>query len=93
MSTLTSDPNNGTPADLTRVCRIPQRGSGVAAFSKAMRALDSDGLKKQGYVWFRVSSPGDDPQHAYLEAWKVKPEMEGTLNRDAAVKVSKGKKP
>jgi len=77
----------GTPADLTRVCRIPERGSHIKAFLKAMYALDRDGLRQQGYVWFRVSAPRDDPTHAYLEAWKVKPEVEGKLNREAAVKV------
>lgn len=92
MSTLTEDSKLGTPADLTRVCRIPQRGSHVVAFTKAMRVLDSDGLRKQGYTWFRVSTPGDDPTHAYLEAWKVRPDVQGKLNKDAAVMIAKGLK-
>jgi hypothetical protein len=79
---------DGTPADLTRVVLIPQRGSHVKAFMKAMKMLDSDGLRKQGYLWFCVSAPADDPDHAYLEAWHVKPEKQAPLNRAAAVPVT-----
>ena len=75
------------PADLTRKTRIPQRGSHVEAFTKALNRLDSDGLRSQGYTWFRVSAPGDDEEWAYLEAWKVKPDVQAPLNRSAAVEV------
>lgn len=77
--------SEGTQADLTRVANIPKRGSQMTAFTKALRVLDSDGLRAQGYSWFRISAPADDPEHAYLEAWRAKPEQEGTLNRAAAI--------
>ena len=78
---------HSTPADLTRKTRVPKRGSAMQAFTKAMNRLDSDGLRSQGYTWFRVSAPGDDQEWAYLEAWKVKPAVQAPLNPSAAVEV------
>ena len=78
----------GTPADLTRVVLIPQRGSHMKGFLKALKMLDADGLRKRGYSWFCVSAPGDDPDHAYLQAWRVKPETQGPLDRASAVPVT-----
>ena len=75
------------PADLTRKTRIPRRGSSLRTFTKAMNRLDSDGLRSQGYTWFRVSAPGDDQEWAYLEAWRVKPDVEAPLNCSAAIEV------
>lgn len=77
----------GTPADLTRVVDISEvRGSQPNAIAKVLGPM-SDGLREQGYKWFRVSAPGDEDD-VYLEAWLQRPEKEGELNRSAAVRYS-----
>lgn len=73
----------GTPADLTRVADISKvRGSQPSAIAKVMMPM-ADGLRAQGYKWFRVTAPADDEDHVYLEAWWERPQVEGELNRAA----------
>lgn len=77
-------PTDGAPADLTRVADISKvKGSQSEAIARKVMPI-SDGLREQGYKWFRVTAPADDPDHVYLEAWWEKPAKEGTLNREAA---------
>lgn len=77
--------SNGTPADLTRVVDISKvRGNQPQAIAKTMMPL-ADGLRAQGYKWFRITAPDDDEERVYLEAWMVRPEKEGELNRAAAL--------
>jgi hypothetical protein len=74
----------GTPADVTRVADISGvRGSQPSAIAKVIMPI-SDGLKEQGYKWFRVTAPVDEPDRIYLEAWKERPAIEGKLNRESA---------
>lgn len=81
--------NDGIPADLTRVVDISKvKGSQPSAIAKVMGPL-ADGLREQGYKWFRVTAPADDEDHVYMEAWRERPMKdgelrEGNLNRGAA---------
>lgn len=76
--------SGGIPADLTRVVDISNvRGTQPSAIAKVLNPM-ADGLREQGYQWFRITAPADDEAHVYLEAWKVKPKQEGILNRSAA---------
>lgn len=73
----------GTPADLTRIADISKvKGSHANAISKVCMPM-ADGLREQGYTWFRVTAPTDDEDHVYLEAWRERPQKEAPLNRDA----------
>jgi len=75
---------DGVPADLTRVVDISTvKGNQPDAIARTCMPM-ADGLREQGYKWFRVTAPGDDEDHVYLEAWLVKPDVEGELNRSAA---------
>lgn len=77
---------NGTPADLTRVATLSPLYTQPIAVARALnKQLKPDDLKAEGYKWFRVTAPADDPEHVYLEAWWTKPTVEGALNREAAV--------
>lgn len=74
---------SGTPANLTRVADISKvKGSQPTAIAKAITPI-SDGLRKQGYKWFRITAPADDENHVYLEAWWERPVKQGKLNRSA----------
>lgn len=84
MSGPQGNPTEGTPADLTRVADISKvKGSHWRVLEKHILPI-SDGLREQGYKWFRVTAPADDEDHVYLEAWWEKPAKEGKLNREAA---------
>ena len=86
VSSEASDLKAGTPADLTVRARIPRKGSQPAALSSIMmREFDPRRWKAEGYKWFRVTAPADDPTHAYLECWWQKPEIEGELDRSKAI--------
>lgn len=75
----------GTPADLTLVADISKvKGSQPTAISKVCMPM-AEGLREQGYRWFRVTAPSDDEDHVYLEAWRERPYKQGALNRSAAV--------
>jgi hypothetical protein len=81
--------NEGIPADLTRVTDISDvKGSQPDAIAKTLMPM-ADGLRAQGYKWFRITAPADDEDHVYLEAWRERPIVdgvlsEGKLNRAAA---------
>lgn len=80
---------SGTPADLTQVADISRvKGSQPSAIVKVLSPM-ADGLREQGYRWFRVTAPADDEDHVYLEAWWERPNKEGELNRDAVSGVEK----
>lgn len=78
--------DEGIPADVTIRARIPRSGSQPAALARIMnREFDPRRWRAEGYKWFRVSAPADDPTHAYLECWREKPAKEAPLNRSAAI--------
>jgi hypothetical protein len=77
-----------TPAALTRVIDI----SGIRDWSQPMIIARNigplaDGLRAQGFNWFRITCPAHEPTRVYMEAWREKPAREGRLNRRAALRV------
>ena len=77
----------GTPADVTRVVNIEKvKGGQTRAIAEALGPL-ADGLRAQGYHWFRITAPADDEDHVYMQAWRIRPEIEGALDRGSAVTV------
>lgn len=77
----------GVPADRTIRVRIPRNCSQPRALATIMmREFDPERWRAEGYKWFRVSAPADDPTHAYLECWREKPAVEGKLNREVAIR-------
>lgn len=76
----TKENKAGIPADLTRVVDISKvRGSQPNALAKVIKPM-ADGLREQGYKWFRVSAPSDDEDHVYLEAWHEEPLVDGLIS-------------
>jgi hypothetical protein len=74
----------GTPADLTRVTDISAvHGQQPDIIAKWIGPM-ADGLREQGYQWFRCTAPDDDEDHVYFEAWRERPYKQGPLNRAAA---------
>lgn len=74
----------GTPADATRVVDISTVKGGQPAAIRKMLGPLADGLREQGYKWFRITAPADDEDHVYMQAWRIRPEVEGALDRGAA---------
>jgi hypothetical protein len=75
----------GTPADLTRVVDISKVKGGQPSAIREILGPLADGLREQGYKWFRITAPSDDEDHVYMQAWRLRPEIEGALDRSAAV--------